>query len=195
LGLYFSEIRDIVSKLEEAEGFPERQRPPKEWRNTKWSGYLLGLGRLCLWFGLVGPLSWVHPSGRGRLYWIGPGTEAWIETFHYFLQEKSKARVCWYLYDIALLPPYPWLKQPPRRRGRPAMPQPGSREFKERKVLACCIAKRLLRQSWEEIADNCGLTARKGDDTPGTLEVATRCRRLAKALKIYHPFRQRRNIC
>jgi hypothetical protein len=118
---------------------------------------------------------------------VGRGTPLWVETLHYFLQDKSKARVCWYLYYRPVLPPYyPWLKEPPRRRGRPAMPQPSSPEFKERETLAHCIAKRLLGQSWEEIADNCGLTTGKGFDlTP--LEVNIRCRRLAKHLKIYHP--------
>lgn len=74
LGLRFSDLEDILSKLQEAEALPERQRPPKEWKNADWSGYQLGLGRLCLWFGLIGPLSWAHPHGQGRLYWMGKAT-------------------------------------------------------------------------------------------------------------------------
>lgn len=195
LGLYFFDIEETLSKLKEAEDLPERLRPPKEWKNTNWAGYLLGLGRVCVWFGLLSPLSWVFYAGWQEPMWLRTPRSSkpplWVETLHYFLQEQHRGSLekevhgSLYQFEIPLPLPYPWLKQPPRRRGRPALDASGQR-WQELEALARCIAQRLLGQSWEEIADTCGLTTRRGFDlTP--LEVATRCRRLAKRLQIYRP--------
>jgi hypothetical protein len=135
-----------------------RKRPPKQWRDDEARSYLWSLARLSQWFGLAGQ--------RNPQVWENECPDRWDETLHYFLQEKHRdslaRRVYGSLYQLETSQPdpLPWTDHPPRRRGRPAMPQPSSPEFKEREILAHCIAKRLLGRSWEEIADNCGLTTR-----------------------------------
>lgn len=183
LRLYYHEV-DTAYLAVVADGphLPERLRPPKEWRDTKWAGYLWGLANLSQWFGLAGP--------RKPQVWEDECRDRWDETLHYFLQEQHKGslgkHVFGSLYCLAtpLSNPLPWLDQPPRRRGRPALDASGQR-WKELEVLAHCIAQRLLGQSWEEIGD-CDLTTQCGDPLFHR-EVATRCKRLAKRLQIFRP--------
>jgi len=195
LSVHFHQIEDIMDKLAETSDLPKRQRPPKEWKNTNWSAYLLGLARLCVWYGLLNPLSWVCPAGQQRPIWLRTPRPyqppLWVEALHYFLQEQHRDNLArpvhgsLYRLEIPLPNPLPWADHPPRRRGRPALDASGQR-WEELQVLARCIAKRLLDRSWEQIADNCGLTTRKGFDLM-PLEVTIRCQRLAKTLQIYRP--------
>lgn len=188
LRLLYHEMTDAERKVNEALSLPKRLRPPKEWRDIDWFAYLSGLARLCRWFGLTGRVLPERYSQR---------PDGWDEALHYFLQHlhgtvhgTGKRLLFGHLYvlEMPLPSPLPWTDEPPRRRGRPAIraSNPSSQEFREWEVLAQCIARRLLGQSWEEITDTCDLTTRKGFElTP--LELATRCRRLAKRLKIYRP--------
>jgi hypothetical protein len=185
--LHYHDLDEVDRALRLRKLLPKRRRPPKQWRDSEAHSYLWSLARLSRWFGLAGQ--------RKPQVWEDNCPDRWDETLHYFLQEKHEeslaGRVSGSLYTLEVSQPYrlPWTEHPPRRRGRPALqtPGPSSEEFKALKVLAACVARRLLGQSWEEIADTCGLTTHTGDDTLGTLEVATRCRRLAEHLRIYRP--------
>jgi len=173
LSLLYFEVERVALKVLGADGLPRTQRPPKKWREASYWEYLWGLSRLCRWFGL-------RDADFAR-------STDWAETLHYWLQARFRALLerpsfgyC-YTYDIPESNPLPWLSQPPRGRGRPAL-APGH----EWEVLEACTSRRLLGQSWEEIAKDCGLTNRRGLDVP-PFEIATRCRRLAKRLGISRP--------
>jgi hypothetical protein len=199
LSLSLHQIEWVIDALPTVGQLPRRMRPPQAWRNVDWQAYLLCLGRLCVWFGLLHPtLSWVCHAGVQKVYWFGSDWPSqpppWVEALHEFLQERYEVsprlsideKYDFYRWaDHASHPysPYPWLDRPPRLRGRPALQIDKARLV----ILVDCILRRLLGEPWEEIRDDCGLQNRRGDDDPTSMELAIGCRRLAKHLNVFRP--------